>query len=436
MKRLPLEGVRVIDMTVAWSGPYTTMLLADYGAEVIRVENSWIFPTSTRGVFPRPTRDAVASSPNLSTSGYPDLDPGERPWNRSALFNWHGRNKCSMTLDLRKQSGRDMFFRLVAVSDVLVENNSARTLDRLGVGYEQLAQRNPRIVALRMPSTGLTGPYRDYTGFGTSFEGLVGLRSIRGLPGTTPESAPSSLHMDVASGATGAFAVMAALRRARRTGEGSLIELSQIENLAQQIGEIVTAAARGVPFGPSGNRDPLHAPQGVYPCKGDDRWVAISVASDDQWAALRRVMGEPDWARAARFDTVAGRLEGHDELDARISQWTGNVDRYEVFHRCQAEGVAAAPVTDEADLYNDPQLRHREFFRPLRSPHTGEHEYPAHAVRWTGPPLRWDQPSPGLGDDNEYVYKQILGVTDEEYEELRRDGHISLDYLDADGSPL
>ena len=136
----------------------------------------------------------------------------------AALFNWHGRNKRSMTLDFRKDPEGDMFFRLVAVSDVLVENNSARTLDRLGVGDSW--RKCNYIVALRMPPTGLTGPYQDYTRFGTSFEGLVGLRSIRGLPGTTPENAPSSLHMDVASGATGAFAVMAALRRARRTGVG------------------------------------------------------------------------------------------------------------------------------------------------------------------------------------------------------------------------
>lgn len=433
---LPLAGVRVIDMTVAWSGPYVTMLLADLGAEVIRVENPWIFPASTRGVFPRPPAEAVAGATNLNMSGYPDLDPGDRPWNRSAIFNWHGRNKRSMTLDLRKESGRDVFLRLVDESDVLVENNAPNTLDRLGIDHQRLVERNPQLVALRMPSGGLSGPYRDFIGFGSSFEGLVGLRSFRGVPGTTPEEAPMSLHMDAAAGTTGAFGAMVALRRVRREGAGGLVELSQIENLAQHIGEIVMAAAAGFEAVPQGNRDGRHAPQGVYRCEGEDRWVAISVASDEEWKGMRRAMDDPGWAADPRFATVDRRIEAADELDERIASWTASLDRHEVFHRCQAHGVAAAPVADEADLYADPQLRHRGFFRSMWSPHTGEHEYPGHVVRWSGPPLRWDGPSPGLGDDNEYVYREVIGVGDDEYERLRGDGHISSDYLDAHGRPL
>jgi crotonobetainyl-CoA:carnitine CoA-transferase CaiB-like acyl-CoA transferase len=141
---LPLDGVRVLDLTVAWSGPYVTMLLADFGAEVIRVENPWVFPTSTRGVFPRPPKEVVAGATNLNMSGYPDLDPGERPWNRSAIFTWHSRNKRSMTLDLRKESGREIFLRLVDVSQVLVENNAPATLGRLGIDPELLLARNER----------------------------------------------------------------------------------------------------------------------------------------------------------------------------------------------------------------------------------------------------------------------------------------------------
>ncbi|GAA0998101.1 hypothetical protein GCM10009555_096810 [Acrocarpospora macrocephala] len=436
MRKLPLDGVRVLDMTVAWSGPYVTMLLADFGAEVIRVENPRIFPTSTRGVMPRPSAQAVAAATNLNMSGYPDLDPGERPWNRSAIFNWHGRNKRSMTLDLRQEHGKEVFLRLIELSDVLVENNAPNTLDRLGLGYDRLAERNPGLVMLRMSSGGLDGPYRDFIGFGSSFEGLVGLRSIRGQPGTPPEASPMSLHMDAAAGTTGAYAVMLALRRKRRTGAGGLVELPQLENLMHHIGEVVLAAARGQDIGPLGNRDAQHAPQGVYPCAGQDRWAAISVGSDDQWDGLRRAMGAPAWAEDPRFGTASGRMAAHDELDERIASWTGELDRYEVFQRCQAEGVAAAPVTDEADLFADASLRHRRFFRPMSSPHTGEHEYPAHAVRWSGPPFRWERASPGLGEDNDYLYKEVLQVTDEEYERLRREGHLSEDYLDAEGRPL
>ena len=433
---LPLEGLRVLDITVAWSGPFTTMFLADLGAEVIRVENPWAFPSSTRGVSPRPTPEAVGAANNLNMSGYPDLDPGERPWNRSAVFNWHGRNKRSATLDIRKPSGRDMFLRLVEVSDVVVENNPPKLLDALDLGYEQLAQRNPSLVVLRMPAGGLTGPYRDFVGFGGSFEGLVGLRSFRGYPTTSPENAPGSLHMDTASGATGAFALLAALRRRRRTGQGALIDLSQLENLVQQIGEIVIAGAQGIVCGPTGNRDDRHAPQGVYPCAGEDRWVAISVASDDEWCALKHLMGNPAWAEDPKFSTADGRMADHDELDLRISGWTEDLDRYDVFHLCQAAGIAAAPVMDEADLYADPQLAHLGFFRPLESPHTGRHTYPASPLRWSGPSLRWERASPGLGDDNEYVYREVLKLTDDEYQALATDGHLSNDYLDRQGQPL
>jgi crotonobetainyl-CoA:carnitine CoA-transferase CaiB-like acyl-CoA transferase len=433
---LPLEGLRVADITVAWSGPFTTMLLADLGAEVVRVENPWAFPSSTRGVYPRPTPAAVAAANNLNMSGYPDLDPGERPWNRSAVFNWHGRNKRSATLDIRKPSGRELLLRLLEVCDVLVENNPPKLLDALDLGYEQMAGRNPGLVVLRMPAGGLTGPYRDFVGFGGSFEGLVGLRSFRGYPTTSPEGAPGSLHMDTAAGATGTFAVLAALRRRRRSGQGALIDLSQLENLVQQTGEYVMAGARGVDFGPTGNRNDRHAPQGVYPCAGEDRWVAISVGSDEEWHALMRVMGDPAWADDATFSALSGRMASHDDLDERISAWTEQMDRYDVFHRCQAAGIAAAPVMDEADLYADPQLAHIGFFRPLESPHTGRHSYPAHPLRWSGPPLRWDGAAPGLGDDNDYVFRQLLGLTEDEYEQLAAEGHLSQDYLDREGNQL
>ncbi len=437
MQPLPLTGVRVIDMTMAWSGPYATMFLGDYGAEVIRVENPWVFPAATRGAFARPSAETVAAATVNTVAGYPDLDPGERPWNRNAMFNWHARNKRSMTLDVRTASGQDLFLRLVEASDVLVENHPARMLDGLGFGYERLAEHNPRLVVLRMPAGGLTGPYRDYVGFGHGFEGLAGLKSIRGFPGTAAEDTPMSLHMDAASGAAGAFAVMLALRRQRQTGQGSHIDLSQIENLVQHIGETVMVSGSAASIGPTGNRDGRHAPQGVYPCAGDERWVVVSVEGDEEWDGLRRAMGQPEWANDQRFATVAGRMAAQDELDTAISRWTKPMDRYEVFRRCQAEGVPAAPVMDEADAYSDPQLQYWGFFRPLDSPHTGHHLYPAHAVRWTGPPLRWERGAPGLGDDNEYVYKHILNLTDAEYEELEREGvHISQDFLDSEGHSL
>ena len=147
-------------------------------------------------------------------------------------------------------------------------------------------------------------------------------------------------------------------------------------------------------------------------------------------------MGDPAWAEDPTFSAAPGRMAAHDELDQRISAWTQGLDRYDVFHLCQAAGIAAAPVMDEADMYADPQLAHIGFFRPLESPHTGRHSYPAHPLRWSGPPLRWDWAAPGLGDDNEYVFHQVLGLTEDEYAQLVAEGHLSQDYLDREGNPL
>ena len=164
--------------------------------------------------------------------------------------------------------------------------------------------------------------------------------------------------------------------------------------------------------------------------------MAISVGSDEEWRTLRRLMGDPAWAEDPTFSAAPGRMAAHDELDQRISAWTQGLDRYDVFHLCQAAGIAAAPVMDEADMYADPQLAHIGFFRPLESPHTGRHSYPAHPLRWSGPPLRWDWAAPGLGDDNEYVFHQVLGLTEDEYAQLVAEGHLSQDYLDREGNPL
>lgn len=217
---------------------------------------------------------------------------------------------------------------------------------------------------------------------------------------------------------------------------GELIELPQGENLMHHIGELLVGTAHtGTAHSPPGNRHLSRAPQGAYRCVGDDRWAVLSVGTDVQWRGLRRAMGDPAWAADSRFDTAEGRRAAHDQIDAGITAWTGTLDPYTVFHTCQREGVPAGPVMDEADAYSDPHLRARGFFREMFTPHTGTHEYPAHLWHWNGPPLRWE-PLHGLGEDNEYVYKQILGLSDDEYSAAGEEGHLSMDYLDARGQPL
>jgi crotonobetainyl-CoA:carnitine CoA-transferase CaiB-like acyl-CoA transferase len=410
------------------------MHLADLGAEVIRVDNPWVFPPATRGNSPRPDPSLLAAYGPLG-GGYPNLDSSGRPWNKHSMWSAHARNKRSCTLDLRNEVGRDTFFRLVEQSDVLVENNSVNTLDKLGIGWDRLHAANPRLIALRMPPMGLSGPYAEYIGFGISFETLCGLTAMRGYLDADRTSTTAVFHMDPASGATGAFAVMCALRRRERSGVGELIELAQSENMMQHVGEYFVDADRtGRTHEPNGNRHVSRAPQGCYRCLGDDRWVVISAGTEAEWAGLCDAMGRADLVADQRFATATDRRANHDRLDEILSAWTAGLDRNDVFHRCQAEGVPSGPVLDEADLYADPHLQARGYFRDQGSEDVGRWPFPGHPWRWTGPEMRWE-PICRLGADNDYVYREVLGLSDAEYEALDDGGHISLDYLKPDGTP-
>ncbi|MCP5024791.1 MAG: CoA transferase [Actinomycetia bacterium] len=433
--KLPLEGIRVLDMTVVWAGPYATFLLGDLGADVVRVDNPSVFPSATRGVLPRPPKEILTEGDGIF-SAYPDGEPGDRPWNRLGLFNSHARNKRSVTIDLRKESGREAFLRLAETCDVMVENNSVDLLEKLGIDWDTLHARNPRLILLRMPSVGRSGPYREYLGFGVNFEGLCGLTALRGYPDLDASEGEAVYHMDAASGSAGAYAVLTALRRRDETGVGEMVELSQSENMLSHIGEYIIDADRtGIEHQTLGNRHPVRAPQGCYPCTGDDGWAVISIGSDEEWAGLGRAARSPQWATDARFATVEGRREHHDELDELIGAWTAGFEKYEVFERCQAEGVPAAPVLHDLDALADAHLRERGMFAPNTCADTGTHDYPTHPWHWDGPEMRFD-PLPTLGSDNEAVFKDLLGYSDEEYAALEADGNIATSYLGPDGTPL
>ncbi|MEZ5232073.1 MAG: CoA transferase [Acidimicrobiales bacterium] len=291
--RLPLAGIRVLDLTVVWAGPYCTMLLGDLGAEVVRVDNPWVFPTATRGGIPRPPKAMV---PALGPLGaYPDLDPGERPWNRHSMYSAHARNKAGVTLDLRTEVGRELFLRLVEQADVLVENNSAKVLDQLGIGWDVLSAQ-PRLIVVRMAPLGLSGPYRHFIGFGVHFEGLCGATAVRGYRDAPPTLTWNTFHMDPATGTAGTFAVLAALRRRERTGVGELVEFAQAENMMQHLGEYyVDASITGRVHTTPGNRDAWFAPQGCYRA-GDGGHLVLTVERDEQWPALADELGCPAWA--------------------------------------------------------------------------------------------------------------------------------------------
>ncbi|MEM8922936.1 MAG: CoA transferase [Actinomycetota bacterium] len=432
---LPLSGLRVLDMTVVWAGPFATCILGDLGADVVRVDNPYLFPSATRGVMPRPPDELIADQGGIF-GGYPDAEGGDRPWNRIALFNAHARNKRSVTLDLRRDSGREAFLRLIEHCDVMIENNSVDLLPKLGIDWDTLHARNERLILVRLPSAGLTGPYRGYLGFGVNFEALCGLGALRGYADTDLAENDPVYHMDAASGAAGAFATLAALRRRERTGKGELVEVAQTENMLNHIGELLLDADRtGVEHERLGNRHAVFAPQGCYPCRGDDAWVAISVTDDERWRALVEVLGRPAWAADEALATAEGRRAAHDHLDERLAAWTAERTAHDVFHALQAAGVAAAPVLHEREAFADPHFRARGLFRPNGSVETGEYLHPAHLWRWDGPELAWG-PLPVMGGDNEAVFRNVVGLDAEEYAALEADGHLSRDYLGPDGAPL
>ncbi len=425
MAKLPLEGVRVLDITVVWAGPYGTMFLADMGAEVIRVESVNVFPTSTRGRFARPSPEAEARVP---TSIYPDRDPGDRPWNRSAPFNAHARNKLSMTVDLHTPQGKEIFRRLVEKSDVFVENNALGSMDRLGFTYPVLSEWNPRLIMLSSTGMGQTGPWGHFRGFGLHFEAIYGHASVTGYPDMDVTATPSSVAADAAAGAAIAFSVVMALHRRNKTGKGAFLDLSQGENFVHHLGELFMDYAMNQRVaGPLGARDPLLV-QGTYPCQGNDEWVVISLEGVEQWHALCGLMGRPELAEDGRFVSMEGLRQDHDEVDRIIATWTADQEPIGLFHRLQGAGITAGPVMHEEHAYADPHLEERGFFVPVTHPDIGTHRYPSTAFKMSETPFAARRHAVRLGEDNDYIYREVLGLSEEEYDHLKGLGQIGMDY--------
>lgn len=429
--RPPLEGVRIVDLTTVWSGPYATMLLADLGAEVIRVENPFVLPPTTKGYTARP----VIADLGLLGSMYGPMAPGreDRPWNRHAMNNSLCRNKRSVAIDTGREEGRELVMQLVERSDVFIENFKLSGLDHIGLRVSELRARNPELVVVRMPPAGTSGEWSGYAGFGAQFDGLSGLAWLMGHPGSDPVTTPATTYMDAASGPAAAFATMAALRYRDATGRGQVVDLSQVENVISHLGDVFVNLQLGVEPGRIGNRDPLAAPQGLYPCKEAGTYIAVTVRTDEQFRALAEILGSPELADDPRLGDNLGRFEHQDELDAAIRNWSSEQEPYGAFAQLQSRGIAAGPMLDNAGFENEPQLVAREWMQPLESLDVGTHLHPGPAFR--GVPQVWERGSPVLGQDNEYVYKEILGVSDAEYERYGRERMHAIDYLDPEGNP-
>ena len=433
--RLPLEGLRVLDLTVVWVGPYATRQLADWGAEVIRVEPLNLFQPITRGANARPSKELLQMS-RSHTMAAPDWEPGPRPWNRMPLFNSHGRNKLSMTLNLHEPGGREVFNRLLPVSDVLIENNVPETIDKLGLDYQELQRVNPGLIMVRMPAYGLSGPYSGYRSLGTHMECVNGHTSVRGYPGMDPSFQGDVFTADSAGGIMAAFATLLALRHRRRTGKGQLIELATAEAFVPLLGQaMMDYTMNGRVQSSLGNRHPYKAPHECYPCQGEDRWVVLAVGSDEEFQRLCQLM-ERDGVKGANgslaqdplFADSLSRYKHQDELDSIIAAWTGQQDAIELARLLQEHSITAGAVTNEADLYDDPHLQARDYFHPLTGEELGTHLYPGPLWQMSKTPNRLRLPPCRLGEHNDYVYRELLGLSPEEIADLEAKGHIGMDY--------
>ena len=426
----PLAGVRVIDLNVVWAGPYATMLLGDLGAEVVKVENIHVWQTLARGGVAHPPK----LPPNPDMPGmYPNDDPGERSWNRSANCVNVLRNKRSVTMDLRVPEGRAAFEALVRRSDVVYENNVTETMDKLGITYDYLRSLKPDIIYVRAPAYANSGPYANYRGFGVHLEGVSGHSLLRSYRDLGPETNTTIYAGDFFAGTHGAFATTAALRHRRRTGEGQLVEIGQVETATGMLAQFVMDYSLNHRLHKSiGNRD-LHgaAPCGVYPCLGPDRWLALTVQDDAGWVHLCGVLGRPELADDPCFATADARRAHEDDLDALLPTLTREHDVWELTSALQAGGVAAGPVLSAGDAFHDPHLRERGMLPRAYQEDLGEQDYIGSYIHTNEGPLPITRAAVRFAEDNEYVYKEILGYSDEEYAALWAAGHIGDKFDDS-----
>jgi benzylsuccinate CoA-transferase BbsF subunit len=416
-----LAGLRVLDLTQVAIGPYTTFLLSSLGAEIVKVESNRR-PDTTRG--------PVHPAGKQQMKQYPLGELGERPWNRTAYFNQRNRGKLGITLDLTHPEGKELFLRLVARSDALVENFRASVMERQGLSWDVLHATNPRLVYLKLSSQGDSGPEREYGSLGSTLEQTAGLASITGYADGIPRTT-NRVYPDPVAGVMAVGALIAGLRRTRRDGEGMLIDFSQREMTAGLLGEaMMDYAFNGRVQGPTGNRSATAAPQGAYTCAGHDRWIAVSVETDAQWQALCEAMGRPAWARDPDLASVEERRKRHDEIDGRLASWTGSFDHNDLMHLLQRRGIPAGAALTGRELLVDPQLQSRRWWEDVVPPEVGEsHRFVTPPWRMSGSPFRPSTPAPLLGEHNDVVYLQMLGLTSEEYAALQDEGVISTEPL-------
>ena len=369
-----LSGIRVIDLTRVWAGPLVARILADYGAHVVKVSDPRIPIDRTRGVD-----------------------------------NKHNRNKDSLTLRLDMREGRDAFLDLASVSDIVIESFRPHVMRNFRLDYESLRQVRPDIIMCSISGYGSEGAAAEFPAYGTSVESITGIPSLMGYAGEMPMTSGIA-YPDPVTGMNALAAIMTALRHRTATGQGQFIDLALAEGPVCQIGEFIGAYAHnGEQPERKGNSHYRHAPHGVYPCLGDDRWLAIAVTCEQQWPALCDIMGKPALVEDSRFSDEAARKENEAELDSIIASWTRERDAVEMMRELQAACVPAGAVHRSVDMLDDPHLRERDFFVTLDEPDVGRKTYPGQAIIAEGLPKQFWRPSAPLGAHNESILNKLLG---------------------------
>ena len=413
MRDGPLAGIRVLDFTWAWAGPHGTLLLALLGAEVIKVESRRrLDHTRVRSLMAGP----VLASPD-----------------HSVIFADLNVDKLSVSLDLKQPRAVEIARRIAGVCDVVTENMRPGTLERLGLGYEDLRAVKPDIIMVSSSAVGATEPERSYVGYAPTFAALGGLSSITGFPDGVPS--PLSGAVDLRVGTTCAVAVLAALYHRHRTGEGQYVDVSSTEVVSALIGHVfMEYVMNGRVPTRDGNRDLAMAPHNCYRCQSgeggslsDERghWVSIAVGSDEEWRALCRVLGERALEDDPRFADVVSRWRHREEIDDIISAWTRERTAEEAAETLQSAGVAAMPVLDGAALARDAHLRERGVLEKVEHPVLGSRLMLGPPWRLSDTPAAIHRPSPCLGEHNSYVLGELLGMPDGEIDELVREGVVS-----------
>lgn len=407
--RLPLAGVRILEMAVVWAGPLCARMLADLGAEVIKLE------TARRPDFMR-----GSARPQHPAEGcYPGGKPGHDPWNRHAYFNDRSRNKWGVCVDLDVQEGRTLARDIASRCDVVIENFTPGALTPLGLDYNSISAVRPDIIYLSMPSAGLTGPERDQVGYGATNDLTSGLVSVTGYEDGVPQNVGINASDPIAA-FHGALSVVAALHQRRRTGQGQWIDLSQRESTAHLMGPLILGhGMNGRSAEPSGNTHPALVPHDVYPCRGEDSWIAIAIDREEAWHSLCRLAGRR--LRAVSSATREERLLRQEDLNARIGAWTATQDRDELWRRLQAAGVASAPVYEADHLMRDPHLRSRSFWSAVVHPSAGRRLYPGTPWRIGGGRTA-QRPAPTLGEHNRIVCQRLLGLAATQMDRLEAAG--------------